>query len=145
MLPNNPSFSTAAIPQQVYAYLRQLILEGKVFKPGEKINIDRLSHDWEVSKTPIREALKNLEQTRLVQYVPRKGFFIASLDWKDLLDLADLRVALEMHALYRGYHRIDRKEAKRLRDEFIKNMNTDADILFGDMITVTPSNKLIEG
>ncbi len=156
MLQAKPSFNRDVIPQQVYTHLRKLILDGVEFKAGDKINIDQLSNEWQISKTPIREALKNLEQTQLVKYLPRKGFFVTSLDWNELMEMADLRIALEVHALFRGYDRIDRERLKRLRIDFIKQHQVltaageaspylDADEKFHTFIAHSSGNKkLIE-
>ncbi len=108
------------IVTQVYDQLRKAIFSNAVFKVGEKINIDKLSQDWKISKTPIREALKALEQENIVKHVPRKGFFVTVLEADELKDLADLRLALEIHALRRGFANMNRKEIRKFRKEFKK-------------------------
>ncbi|MBU2514258.1 GntR family transcriptional regulator [bacterium] len=108
------------IVTQVYNQLRKAIFSESVFKVGEKINIDKLSQDWEVSKTPIREALKFLEQESIIKHIPRKGFFISVLEVDELKDLADLRLALEIHALKRGFEWIDRERLKGFLIDFKK-------------------------
>lgn len=107
------------IVSQVYDQLRKAIFSS-VFAIGEKINIDKLSQDWKISKTPIREALKSLEQENIVKHVPRKGFFVSVLEVDELKDLADLRLVFELHALKKGFETIDRKRICGFLDQFKK-------------------------
>lgn len=113
-------FYNPDIVTQVYDKLRKAIFNSSTFKAGEKINIDKLSVEWNISKTPIREALKYLEQENIVHHVPRKGFFISVLELEELKDLADLRLALETHALKKGFDKIDRNRLQKFLSEFKK-------------------------
>ncbi len=110
------------IVTQVYDQLRKAIFSNSVFKVGEKINIDKLSLDWKISKTPIREALKALEKENVVKHIPRKGFFVSVLEVDEMRDLSDLREALEIHALRKGFETIDRKRMKKFVSDFRKAM-----------------------
>lgn len=104
------------ITNQVREQLRKRILASK-FRVGEKINIDRLSSEWNVSKTPIRESLRSLEEERLVKYIPRKGYFIMSLENEEIKDLLELRMIFENYALRKGFNNIDKKKMTKLLAE----------------------------
>jgi DNA-binding GntR family transcriptional regulator len=101
------------ITNQVREQLRRGIL-GSEFEVGEKINISSLSLQWNVSKTPIREALRSLEEERLVSYHPRKGYFVLALETDEIKDLIELRMVLESYALQKGFDRIDREKLTKL-------------------------------
>jgi DNA-binding GntR family transcriptional regulator len=63
---------------QVYEAIKERILD-QAYAPGEKLNIDRLVREFEVSSTPIREALTRLVAEGLVSAAPFVGFATAAL------------------------------------------------------------------
>ncbi|CAN5117567.1 GntR family transcriptional regulator [soil metagenome] len=64
-------------------------------RPGEPINDDHLATDMGLGRTPVREALKRLEQDRLVVAYPRRGTFATAVDMTDLADISEVRTQLE--------------------------------------------------
>ncbi|WP_423183819.1 GntR family transcriptional regulator [Arthrobacter sp. NyZ413] len=64
-------------------------------RPNEAINESQLSKEMQMGRTPIREALKQLESERLVVTQTRKGSFAAPIKLTDLLEVAQIRQALE--------------------------------------------------
>ncbi|NLM71898.1 MAG: GntR family transcriptional regulator [Synergistaceae bacterium] len=83
--------------QIVYEKLRSAIVDGSI-KPGTKLSEIDLAERLEVSRTPIREAIRQLGQTGLVTLEPRKGAFVTMPSLKDASDLYDLREELEVMA-----------------------------------------------
>ena len=73
--------------------LRRLVLLD--IAPGDAINELELAAEFDLGRTPIREALKRLEQDHLVTSFPRRGTFAASIDPKDLAMISELRAVLE--------------------------------------------------
>lgn len=69
------------IKEQVYEIIKEMILT-QAYQLGEKINIDTLATDLNVSNSPIREALMMLEKQGLVEYVPNVGSRIISFSPK---------------------------------------------------------------
>ena len=63
--------------------LRQAIKDG-VLKPGERLMEIRLAEELGVSRTPIREAIRKLEQEGFVVMVPRRGTYVADISLKDI-------------------------------------------------------------
>lgn len=74
--------------------LRERILTGE-FPPGRKLDIKELSAEFEMSQTPIREALKVLQSDRLVHYRPHVGTVVAGLSERTLAEIFFLRAMLE--------------------------------------------------
>ena len=70
----------------VFNTLRQAILKGEL-KPGERLMEIALAERLGVSRTPIREAMRKLEQEGLVVMIPRRGAQVANITEKDLNDV----------------------------------------------------------
>ena len=95
------SLSPAAnqgLRQIVYEKLREAIVNG-VLPPGSKLSEIELAEQMAVSRTPVREAIRQLAQTGLVTLSPRKGAFVTLPSLKDASDLYELRIALETLAV----------------------------------------------
>lgn len=74
-----------------------MILRGEL-AAGERLTEDRLAEQLGVSRNPVREAIRSLEATGLVEVVPRKGAYVSRHDFADVRDLLELRTALESFA-----------------------------------------------
>lgn len=84
--------------QIVYEKIKQAIVEG-VVAPGEKLSEVDLAARLAVSRTPVREAIRQLAKTGLVTLSPRKGAFVTCPTGKDAHDLYALRENLEQFAV----------------------------------------------
>lgn len=78
----------------VFDNLRQGILNGH-FKPGERIVESQIAEEMDVSRTPVREAIRRLEIEKLVENLPRKGVIVARLNESQIKEIFDIRGALE--------------------------------------------------
>jgi DNA-binding GntR family transcriptional regulator len=74
--------------------LEQDIVTGRL-RPGERLDEQSLAARFNVSRTPIREALMQLASTGLVQLQARRGAFVASLSFKDVVERFEVMAALE--------------------------------------------------
>lgn len=80
--------------------LRQAILGGR-FKPGERLTEVGLANAFDVSRNPVREALRVLEAEGIVEINPRKGARVALLSMEEIEEIIELRAELEsMSAKY---------------------------------------------
>lgn len=100
ILVNNPlsPASPVDLRQIVYEKIKVAIVEGHL-APGHRLSENELAEKLAVSRTPVREAIRQLAQTGLVSLVPRKGAFVTFPTVKDASDLYDLRIALELMAI----------------------------------------------
>jgi DNA-binding FadR family transcriptional regulator len=73
----------------VMDYLKEQIIRGS-YKPGEKINIDELSKEIQISKIPIREALMQLQPIGLVDYTANVGMRVAVIDDEEAGDILEV-------------------------------------------------------
>ena len=87
------------LPEQVAAYVRELIISGMV-RPGEFLRVERIAEEVGVSNTPVREGLLALRSEGFVQFVPRRGFVVAPFTRDDVQDLfwAQAQLARELAA-----------------------------------------------
>lgn len=86
------------IASRVSAELREAIMRGDL-PPGQKINLDRVRADLEVSLSPLREALSRLTSDGLVQAEDQRGYRVAPVSLADLEEVTRLRMDLESLAL----------------------------------------------
>ncbi len=80
-----------------YAYIRKRILSG-VFPPGQPLMTKDLSADIGVSRTPVRDALRQLEADGLVIIRPHLGANVKKMEFKEYREMCGLRLALEVYA-----------------------------------------------
>jgi GntR family transcriptional regulator, rspAB operon transcriptional repressor len=89
----------------VYSQLRRAIIMSH-YRPGERLNLQVLAQQFDVSVTPVREALQMLEQEGLVSIKPRSGHYVTHMTLKELLDWLELRQILEVGSVERAATRI---------------------------------------
>ena len=87
------SFRTASLADQVFEKLEDDIVYG-VYKRGEILTELKLAETLGVSRTPIREALRRLEQERMIEDCG-KGSLVLGITRDDLLDIMDIRLRIE--------------------------------------------------
>ena len=83
---------------RVKAHLQKEILKGRL-KIGKTINLAKVSRDLKVSVTPVREALSQLEQSRILKAIPNRGFIVPELSLQEATDLYHTVAELEVMAL----------------------------------------------
>ena len=134
----------------VFNTLRQAILKGEL-KPGERLLEIALAERLGVSRTPVREAMRKLEQEGLVVMIPRRGAQVASITEKDLNDVLEVRIALENVAIEKACKLITEDELGRLwvaAKEFEKTKAegnlvrlAETDVAFHEIIYQASDNK----
>ena len=87
------NFRTASLADQVFEKLEDDIVYG-VYKRGEILTEMKLAETLGVSRTPIREALRRLEQERMIEDCG-KGSLVLGITKEDLLDIMDIRLRIE--------------------------------------------------
>lgn len=127
----------------VFQALRTAILRGEL-KPGERLMELQLAAKLGVSRTPIREAIRMLEQEGLAKTIPRKGAHVAKMTEKDMEDVLQVRLALEDLAARSSCDRFTREQLQKLLDAKIAFEDSlrggdvkqiaEADVKFHDVI-----------
>ena len=107
------------LDQKVYSILKDMIIERQLL-PGQKISQEKLARDLGISRTPLIGALKFLEQDKLVESVPRRGFFVRLFSKEEMVYIFELREVLEGLAARRAAAKITDSQILEL-DGFFKH------------------------
>ena len=102
--PSSPGGSVRAIhapslPDLAYERLRGAILDGSL-AAGAPLRQEEIATQLNISRLPIREALRRLDTEGLAVLRPRRGYVVASLDHGEINDVLDLQATLEARAGY---------------------------------------------
>lgn len=104
-----------SLGNKIYGILRDRILNEE-YKKGDKLNELTLSKELGISRTPVREALKQLELEGLVESIPNKGVYVLGFSPRDLDDMFELRVLLEGLAIELAIDRIEDDVLEKLKE-----------------------------
>ena len=118
-----------SLADRAYLALRDRLITLQI-RPGEPIDDGQIARELDVGRTPVREALKRLENDRLVIAYPRRGTFATSVDITDLAHINEIRLQLEPLAARRAAERATELQRAGLR-ELIARIE-DGDALSGD-------------
>lgn len=101
--------------EKAYAAIKSNILSGE-YPAATHLKEEELSKEIGVSRTPVREALRNLAGEYFVKFVPNHGAYVASWSSADIADVFELRKLLEGHAAGRAATRISDEDIAILED-----------------------------
>jgi len=121
MKKENSILFTKSLKEQVYEYLREEIHRHNL-QPGSIINMDATSKKLGVSKTPLRDALFQLEMEGFVTIVPRRGIYVNRLTIDNIKEFYQVIGALESSALLSGFPNIKSPVINKMR-QLITDMN----------------------
>ena len=129
------SFHTASLADQVFEKLEDDIVYG-VYKRGEILTELKLAQNLGVSRTPIREALRRLEQERLIADIG-KGSMVMGITHEDLFDIFDIRKHIEGLASYYAAKNITPQGVEELTNlldlqEFYQNKHNNSRLQTAD-------------
>jgi len=138
----------------IFETLRKAIISGEI-KPGERLMEVSLAEQMGVSRTPVREAIRRLEAEGLVTMVPRKGTHVSELSVKDIIDVLEVRGALDKLATSLAVKRMKPQQIRALESihkQFIacvEKENIDGavrkDIEFHDAVYAASGNSRLIG
>jgi|LSQX01.1.fsa_nt_gb DNA-binding GntR family transcriptional regulator len=152
MLPNDGGFSRSTLSMRLYEELKDKILDG-VLEQGKMLDETLLSTTYNVSRNVVRDALIMLSESGLVTKEPHRTAIVRVFSERDICDLFDVRLALELLAIERGTFNDDavrRLEAvltmeERAVDEaVIKNYVKIDNIFHGTLVSLTANNALVD-
>ena len=109
---NNAPLSTSLLGK-----LQKDILTGTL-SPGQKLTEQELCKSYGVSRTPVREALRQLEADGLVENILNRGAFVIGMSAQDYEDMFELRKIYEIQAVKWAIERITEKEMEKLEETF---------------------------
>ena len=129
------------------------ILSGEL-KSGSKLTEAAICKRYSVSRTPVREAFRQLEADGLIENIPNRGAFVTGLSKRDISDLFDLRTLFEVQAVEWAIKRMSSEEIDNLAEslEFMEfyTLKEDVDKVlsfntqFHNIIYASTKNRMIQ-
>jgi len=108
---------TDTIRRRVYSHLREQILQGE-YKPHERLFETKISEEIGASRTPVREALHNLEVEGLIECMPKVGYVVKSISDQEVVEICEIRGLVEVLAAQWA----SEKACEKLIEELKKNI-----------------------
>lgn len=99
--------------------IRQAIIDG-TFSPGERLMEIQLADEMGVSRTPVREAIRKLELEGFVVMIPRRGTYVADISIKDITEIYEIRISLDILAAGLAAERITDEELEKLNSYLVE-------------------------
>ena len=97
--------------------LRQDLLTKK-YERGHRLTEQRICSEYGVSRTPVREALRQLEKEGLIETIPNRGAFVLGFSEQDIRDMFDLRKPYEIQAVTWAIDRMTDEELDAIEETF---------------------------
>jgi len=115
--------------EKILEMIRDAILKGTM-KPGERVSEPELAERFGISRTPIREAFRQLESEGYLEVIPRKGAVVASLSERDIEEFYAIKILLEGFAAKMAAEKLTEKDIDRLEsiNERLKKVAADGDV-----------------
>lgn len=107
----------ANLDHQVYLIIKRMITDRRLV-PGEKIPQEKLAAELGISRTPLINALKFLENEKLVMAKPRRGFYVRVFTHDEAVSIFELREVLEGLAARRAAHAATPSKVRKLHGFF---------------------------
>jgi DNA-binding GntR family transcriptional regulator len=101
-MPGKPILNIKSLKEQVYEYLREQMRRGDIL-PGSAIDMEETSKKLGVSKTPLRDALLQLEMEEFVTILPRRMVVVNSLKKDDIRNYYEIIGSLESMAMLKAF------------------------------------------
>ncbi len=90
--------ATPTIRRKVHHHLREQILNGQI-SPNERLIETRIAQEIGTSRTPVREALHNLEMEGLIESIPRVGYKVRPVSGEEAAEICEIRCLIEVLAI----------------------------------------------
>ncbi len=109
---------TMNLTEQVYKKMRKEILNGEL-EPGLRLTEIKLAERYQISRTPVREALVRLKNEGLVYFEPGNGLVVSDTSIRDMEELMGIRAVLEEYALDQAFDNVNEADLLQL-ELFVK-------------------------
>jgi len=151
---DSPIVINSTIQEQVYQVIRHEVVN-RVYHEGEQLKEADLAQRFNVSRSPVREALHRLAGDGLLTIIPNRGIFVKEMDEKYIIDVLDLRSLLERRAIEHSPQHLTeavKAELRNMRAQMSSllentdtdlNRNADLDTAFHNLIMGLNDNTFI--
>ena len=148
------SNSSSTLGAELTDTLRDAIITGAIAQ-GSKLSETKLAKELDVSRGPLREAIRRLEGMNLIQHIPQQGARVVTLNKEFILQIYDTREALESKAVALAaekmssteidkLHRLIDAQSKQMRENSGAFVSAESDYAFHELIIRGSKNKVIE-
>ncbi len=103
----------SSLRQAILSTLRRYILLGRL-RPGDRLMEDEIAQQMGVSRAPVREALRQLEQEGLIESIPHRGTYVVEIADEELEEIYQVRALLEGYAIRKAVTRLQPPDLERL-------------------------------
>jgi len=103
--------------RRAYDHLRNRLINGD-YAPGSRILYGPVGKELGISATPVREAIGQLANEGFVELVPQLGAMVRRISRRELIELYEMREALEPYAAARAAERIEERQLEEIRQHF---------------------------
>lgn len=138
ILSAKPVKRSKSLHEQTYEALRESILSGEM-APGDRLVETQLADLLQVSRTPIREAIRQLQQEELISADENGWLRVATLSVSEAIDLYDCRIALELLSVTDACNRASDEQLHQVKQCIVR-----AEALIEAGIAALDSNQLLE-
>jgi DNA-binding GntR family transcriptional regulator len=136
ILSNSDSFGSL-LRSQVYEYLRNELKEGNL-KPGMFVSINQVMKNLDLSRTPLRDALLQLQTEGFVTFLPQRGIRINELSQQDIEYMYEMLGALDSRVLLSVFHSVGPTEIekmKKINQDMVENISDSTFSRYWDLNT----------
>jgi DNA-binding GntR family transcriptional regulator len=128
-LKSKPIERHQTLREKILETIRDAILKGSL-KPGEKVAEPELAERFGISRTPIREAFRQLESEGYLTVIPRKGAVVAALSERDVQEFYAIKSILEGYAAELAAQNLSDKDLAKLEmiNEKLKRLADEGDV-----------------
>lgn len=99
--------------EQIVDFIKDSVISGRL-KPGERVPEQEIAESFGISRTPIREAFRQLESEGFITVTPRKGAVVSPITDKDVSEFYEIKSLLEGYAAKTACATLTPKDIKRL-------------------------------
>lgn len=118
--------------EEIYSTLFDRIIKGKI-PPETRLREDELAEEFRVSRTPIREVLRLLEQDDLIEIIPKRGATVYPFTVDDVEDIFEIRRVLEVLALEYAVPSLSIQKILELKDLVEKTEDTEDNVKLAEV------------
>jgi len=92
------TFEPQNASEKIYLKLKKMLFDGEIV-PGQKLQYQDMAEALKVSRTPVREAFQMMAKEGYLTLRPNKGFYVSEIHPKEIADLYEVRISLELLSL----------------------------------------------
>lgn len=120
-----------ALQQQAYDYIKELILTEKL-EYNQIYSESKLAREINISRTPVRDAVHRLYQEGLIDIIPNKGFMLHTMTEKDVMEIYEIRSAIESYCVRQLAADCKSKSVQELTEELKRSLEKQQAIYEGE-------------